>query len=138
MLNLAQPKDAHINQRLQNEKIIWFATVNGDRPHMVPVWFLWDGTTILISSKPNTVKVRDIRENSNVMLALETTNEGDDVVLIEGEAVLLDPASVNATLPAYAQKYEQLLQNMGMNAQAMAQEYSLPIRVIPTKFTSWE
>jgi PPOX class probable F420-dependent enzyme len=105
---------------------------------MVPVWFLWDGTTILIFSKPNTVKVRDIRENSNVMLALETTNEGDDVVLIEGEAVLLDPASVNATLPAYVQKYEQLLQNMGTNAQAMAQEYSLPIRVIPTKFTHWE
>jgi PPOX class probable F420-dependent enzyme len=138
MLNLAQPKDAHINQRLQDEKIIWFATVNGDRPHMVPVWFLWDGTTILIFSKPNTVKVRNIRENSNVMLALETTNEGDDVVLIEGEAVLLDPASVNATLPANAQKYEQLLQNMGTNAQAMAQEYSLPVRVIPTKFTSWE
>ncbi len=138
MLNLAQPKDAHINQRLHTDKIIWFATVNGDRPHMVPVWFLWDGTTILIFSKPNTVKVRNIRENSNVMLALETTNEGDDVVLIEGEAVLLDPASVNATLPAYAQKYEQLLQNMGTNAQAMAQEYSLPVRVIPTKFTSWE
>ncbi len=138
MLNLAQPKDAHINQRLQDEKIIWFATVNGDRPHMVPVWFLWDGTTILIFSKPNTVKVRDIRENSNVMLALETTGEGDDVVLIEGEAVLLDPVSVNTTLPAYAQKYEQLLQGMGWNAQAMAQEYSQPIRVIPTKFTSWE
>lgn len=76
--------------------------------------------------------------NSNVLLALKTSSEGDDVVLIEGEAVLLDPAQVNAALPAYAQKYEHLLQRMGMNAQAMAAENSLPIRVIPTKVTSWE
>lgn len=138
MLNLAQPKDAHVNQRLQDGKIIWFATIHGDRPHLVPVWFLWDGTTILIFSKPNAVKVGDIRKNSNVTLALETQDEGDDVVLIEGEAVLLDPASVNATQPAFEQKYEQLLQQMGANAQALAAEYSLPIRVIPTKFTSWE
>ena len=138
MLNLAQPKDAHVNQRLQTDYIIWFATIHGDRPHLVPVWFLWDGTSILIFSKPNTVKVRDIRKNSNVTLALEAGNEGDDVVLIEGEAVLLDPAAVSATLPAYVQKYAQLLQDMGVNAQAMAAEYSQPIRVIPTKFTSWE
>jgi PPOX class probable F420-dependent enzyme len=138
MLNLAQAKDAHINQRLQTDKIIWFATIHGDRPHMVPVWFLWDGSTILIFSKPNALKVRDIRQNSNVTLALQTNNEGGDVVVIEGEAVLLDPASVNATLPAYAQKYAQLMQSMGMNAQAMAAEYSVPIRVTPTRFISWE
>ncbi len=138
MLNLAQPKDAHINQRLQKENIIWFATVHGDRPHLVPVWFLWDGTTILIFSKPNTVKVRDIRKNSNVMLALETDQEGDDVVLIEGEAVLLDPGSVDTTLPAFAQKYEQLLKGMSVSAQAMAEEYNQPIRVVPTRFNSWQ
>ena len=139
MLDLAQPKDAHVNQRLQNEKMIWFSTVrpNG-KPHLVPVWFYWDGTTILIFSQPNTEKVRDVRHNSNVMLALDTAKEGDDVVLVEGEAVLLDPASVNVTQVGYAQKYESWILRMGMNAEAMAKEYSQPIRVIPTKFISWE
>ena len=138
MLDLSQPKDAHVNKRLQNEKMIWLSTVrpNG-RPHLVPVWFFWDGTTILIFSQPNAQKVRDIRHNSSVMLALDTAQEGDDVVLIEGDAVLLDPASVNATQSAYAQKYESWMQRMGSNAEALAKEYSQPIRVIPTKFISW-
>ncbi|HET9920207.1 MAG TPA: TIGR03667 family PPOX class F420-dependent oxidoreductase [Ktedonobacteraceae bacterium] len=138
MLDLSQQKDAHVNKRLQNEKMIWLSTVrpNG-RPHLVPVWFFWDGTTILIFSQPNAQKVRDIRHNSSVMLALDTAQEGDDVVLIEGDAVLLDPASVNATQSAYTQKYESWMQRMGSNAEALAKEYSQPIRVIPTKFISW-
>ena len=138
MLDLTNPKNAHADERLRKETVIWLSTVrpNG-RPHLVPVWFFWDGTTILIFSQPNAQKVRDIRHNSSVMLALDTAQEGDDVVLIEGDAVLLDPASVNATQSAYAQKYESWMQRMGSNAEALAKEYSQPIRVIPTKFISW-
>jgi PPOX class probable F420-dependent enzyme len=139
MLDLTQPKDAHVNERLQNEKMIWFSTVrpNG-KPHLVPVWFYWDGATILIFSQPRAEKVRDVRHNPNVMLALDTAKEGDDVVLVEGEAVLLDPASVNATHTDYAKKYESWIQRMGWDAEAMAKEYSQPIRMTPTRFISWE
>lgn len=73
-----------------------------------------------------------------MVLALETAKEGDDVVLIEGEAALLDPGSVNTTLPAYEQKYASWIQRMGWDAAAMAKEYSQPIRVTPTRFISWD
>ena len=85
MLDLAQPKDAHIEQRLRSELIIWLSTVRPDgRPHLVPVWFLWDGATFLIFSQPKDLKLRNLRHNPDVVLALETRDQGNEVVLIEG------------------------------------------------------
>ena len=40
------------------------------RPHLVPVWFLWDGETLLIFSEPEKQKVRNLRANGQVSLAL--------------------------------------------------------------------
>jgi hypothetical protein len=39
------------------------------------------------------------------MLALDTADQGEDVVLIEGRAELLDDPALLPTLPAYAEKY---------------------------------
>src|SRR6266699_497224 len=87
MLDLKNPKNAHVDERLRREPIIWLSTVRPDgRPHIVPVWFLWDGAAILIFSQPNNQKIRNLRHNPNVALALEAVNQGDDVVLIEGRA----------------------------------------------------
>jgi hypothetical protein len=47
MLDLTTERDAHIDQRLYSDHMIWLSTVRSDgRPHTVPVWFLWDGKTI--------------------------------------------------------------------------------------------
>src|SRR5450759_3940313 len=71
MLDLAQPKDALIDQRLRSELIICLSTVRPDgRPHRVPVWFLWDGATFLIFSQPKDQKLRNLRHNPNVVLSL--------------------------------------------------------------------
>ena len=137
MLDLNQAQDAHIDQRLRSEPIIWLSSVRPDgRPHLVPVWFLWDGATILIFSQPNNQKIRNIRHSPNVTLALDSVG-GDDVVIIEGRAELIDDPDVNVTLTAYAKKYAQLLQDMDTTAEGMAKSYSQGIRITPTKFRGW-
>src|SRR5690242_9108963 len=100
-LDVSQPKDAHIDERLRADVIIWLTSVrpNG-RPHSVPVWFLWDGASVLVFSQPDQ-KIRNLRANPAVVVALDNTAGGEDVVLFEGEAALLDPGSVAVTLPAY-------------------------------------
>lgn len=138
MLDLTKSKDAHIDQRMRTETMIWLSSVRPDgRPHLVPVWFLWDGSTILICSQPNQQKIRNLRHNAAVMLALDTAKQGGDIVMFEGTAVLLDDAEVNATVPAYVAKYASRIQAMGWNAETMAKSYSQAIRITPTKFTAW-
>ncbi len=138
MLDLKNPKNAHVDERLRREPIIWLSTVRPDgRPHIVPVWFLWDGEKILIFSQPNTRKIRNLRQNLNAMLALDDTNAGEDVVMFEGKAELLNDPTVNTTLPAFATKYASLLRDMGWTAEIMAEDYSQAIRITPTKFYSY-
>jgi PPOX class probable F420-dependent enzyme len=134
MLDLTKERDAHIDKRLRAELMMWLSTVRPDgRPHLVPVWFLWDGRTILIFSQPNQQKLRNLQHNPNVVVALDTAGQGDDVVMIEGKAELLNDPAVSAALPAYAEKYKQRLDLYGWTGEAMAEDYSQTIRITPTK-----
>lgn len=133
-LDLGRPQDAHIADRLNRGLIIWLSTVRPDgRPHTVPVWFLWEGATILVFSQPDQ-KIRNLRANPRVMVALDDSNRGNDVVLLEGEAALLAAGTLQPTLPAYVEKYGTLIEAMGQTAEQMAQAYSQAIRITPTRF----
>ncbi len=135
MLDLSRERDAHIDRRLRSEPIIWLSTARPDgRPHLVPVWFLWDGQTILIFSEPGAQKVRNLRHSRHVVLALDTADEGEDVVIVEGEATLLQDGTVDSTLPAYAEKYAQLMVRIGTSPSMMAARYTQAIRITPARF----
>ena len=133
-LDLSQPRHAHADERLRNDLMIWLSTVRPDgRPHLVPVWFLWDGARILIFSKVDQ-KIKNLGSNKRVMLALDDTKGGDDVVMVEGEAALLERGSVTPALAAYAEKYEAKLAQFGWTGESMGREYTEPISITPTKF----
>jgi PPOX class probable F420-dependent enzyme len=133
-LDLSSPQGHHIAERLRNDLIVWLATVRPDgRPHLVPVWFLWDGETILIFSQPNQ-KVRNLRADPRVMLSLDNTRGGGDVVLIEGVAELPPRGSVTMELAPYTEKYAERMRAMNRTPRQMAESYTEPIRITPTKF----
>ena len=135
MLDLSRERDAHIDRRLRAEPIIWLSTARPDgRPHLVPVWFLWDGRTILIFSEPGAQKVRNLQHSRYVVLALDTADEGEDVVIVEGEATLLQDGTVDSTLPAYAEKYARLMARIGTSPSIMASRYTQAIQVSPARF----
>ncbi len=137
-LDLSNPKDAHIDERLRTEPIIWLATTRPDgRPHLVPVWFSWDGETITIYSQPNNRKMRNLQHNPNVSLALNTMDEGDDVVIVEGTAELLGKSAQTMNNPTYVEKYDRLIKKLQTTPDEIAAEYSEVIRVTPTRFISW-
>lgn len=133
-LDLSTPQGAHIAARLRDDLIVWLATVRPDgRPHLAAVWFLWDGETILIFSRPNQ-KMRNLRANANVALSLDGTDTGEDVVTIEGIAELPPRGSVTVEMAPYAEKYAAKLREMGWTPHSMAQSYTEPIRITPTAF----
>ena len=138
MLDLSKERDVHVDQRLRSDPIIWLTTVRPDgRPHTIPVWFLWDGQTILVVSQPNTQKIRNLRSNPNVTLALDGTDEGGDVVVLEGKAELLEENVTELNPPGYFTKYSSSIQEMGETPENLAQSFSQPIRITPTKLIAW-
>lgn len=134
LLDLTKERDAHIDQRLRNDVVIWLNSVQPDgRPHAVVVWFLWYNESILIFSRPKNQKVRNLRENPHVLLALDNTREGSDPITIEGTAQLLAPGEADTTLAAYVEKYGNRIKQIGFTPEQMATQYSQGIRITPTR-----
>ncbi len=122
----------HVEERLRSDEMVWLSTVRPDgRPHSIPVWFLWESATLLIFSQPNTQKIRNLRKNPSVTLALDDTKKG--VVILEGTAELLGQGDASVTLQAYGEKYREGLRRIGRTAKEFTMLYSQPIRVTPVR-----
>jgi PPOX class probable F420-dependent enzyme len=135
MADQTKPNNAHVDQRLREEPMIWFTSVRADgRPHTVPVWFVWDGETFLIFSQPGNVKLRNVQRNPHITLALDGTKQGTDVVIVEGEAEIL---SEPRNMLVYGEKYASLIKAVGADPERMVADFSQQIRIKPTKFLSW-
>lgn len=135
-LDLNNPEQAHADQRLRSDIIVWLNSVRPDgRPHSVAVWFGWDGESFLIFSKPNNQKLRNIAHNSRVVLALDDTKDGEDVIAIEGIAELLPQKTIDIMDQSYIEKYADRMKAIGWAvSESMAAEYSEPIRITPKRF----
>jgi PPOX class probable F420-dependent enzyme len=94
----------------------------------VPVWFLWEGDTFLVYSRPDTAKLRNIERNPRVALHLDGNGRGGDIVVVAGEASLSgDPPADQ--VPAYVEKYAELIDRNGWTPHTFASDYSVPIRI---------
>ena len=123
-----------VARRLRRELVIWFTSVTpGGMPQPTPVWFLWDGDAFLIYSQPNTRKLRNIAHDSQVALNLNSDEAGLEIVVIGGEASLDPDAPPVNRNPAYVRKYRAGIADIGLTPDTMAAEYSVAIRVTPTR-----
>src|SRR5262245_24339894 len=106
MFDTSTEYGARAVRRLSQEGILWLVTVRRDgTPQPSPVWFLWDGETILIYSQPNTQKLRNIARNPKVSLHLNSDAWAYDVVIITGEAQIEENAPLVREVPAFVKKY---------------------------------
>ncbi|MFE2374382.1 TIGR03618 family F420-dependent PPOX class oxidoreductase [Streptomyces sp. NPDC059398] len=97
------PADPAVLDRLATERTVWLCGVRPDgSPHVTPVWFVFLRDSWWIGVDSGSVKVRNLREDPRVSLALE---DGRFPVVAEGVAHLRHdgfPAEVTA---AFAAKY---------------------------------
>jgi PPOX class probable F420-dependent enzyme len=129
---------ARIRRFLEREPVVWLSTVRPDGgPHLVPIWFSWDGEALLIVSKPDAQKVRNMRENASVMLALGDVENDFDIGLIEGRAELLDRPSREVLPASHFEKYAERLAAIGMSPDDYVATYSQVIRIVPNDFLGW-
>ncbi len=134
MLDVSTEFGARAARRLRDERIIWLTTVRADgRPEPSPVWFLWDGESVIIYSEPNTVKVRNITNRPKVALSLNSDAYGGDVIVIAGEASIVPNVLAADEFPTLIEKYRENLDDPGsLTTEHFARAYSVAIRVTPT------
>ena len=138
MLDLDSPAGARADRRLHTEQILWLTTVRADgQPQSSPVWFLWDGETLLVFSQPDAQKLQNLAGNPRVAVHLESEGTGDEVLTIDGTAAVDPDAPPSDRIEEYRVKYREGIKGMGWTPARLARDFSVAIRIRPTRVRTW-
>jgi PPOX class probable F420-dependent enzyme len=123
-----------VARRLAEERIAWLTTIDSNgNPQPRPVWFLWNGETFLIYSRPGTAKLRHIAERPQVALHLDGDGLGGDIVVFTGQAEIDSAAPPADQVPPYVEKYQPGFARIHMTPAQFAASYSAALRITPLK-----
>ncbi len=121
-----------VERRLADDEIAWLTTVTPDgKPAPRPVWFVWDGESIVIYSLNNAARLRYIEHNPQVTVHFNS-NAGGDIVVISGRAERL------ADAPPPLDKYGPVIERMGQTPQWYDDNYGVALRVTPERTWGFE
>jgi len=127
------PFGDRVRLRLEAEIVAWLTTVRSDgTPQASPIWFWWDGDTVLIYSKDNTARLRNLARSSATSFHFDGDGDGGDIVIFEGTCnVSDDPPSTE--IPEYQEKYRTEIVDIAHDPGSFAVAYPVPLRFIPTR-----
>jgi hypothetical protein len=115
--------------RLAQDVDAWVATADGEggTPYMVPLSFLWDGATLLISTPAASPTSRNLQATGKVRLGIGPTR---DVVLIEGSVQAVPAGEISDQIgDAFAAK-------TGFDPRRLSSPY-LYFRIQPQRLQAW-
>lgn len=116
-------------RRLERDIDAWVATADGGSgvPYLVPLSFLWDGTSLLIATPSTSITGRNLQTTGKVRLGIGPTR---DLVLIEGTADVVAAAEVPDEVgDAFAVK-------TGFDPRQLTSAY-LYFRIHPQRIQAW-
>lgn len=112
------------------------------QPHVVPVWFAWDGESVWISSFSSTRKIRELKKNPRGAVLIESKQEGSKLqaVLLEGPVELVtEPRQLVNELASRI--YIRYLGHEGLNDSEpqswLKDPENLLIKLTPDRILSW-
>jgi hypothetical protein len=113
--------------RLENDADIWVATASGDRPHLVPLSFAWDGARIILATPSDSPTARYAARSGLVRLALGTAR---DVTVFDATTTVVPcPEAAGDVAEAY-------LRRVGWDPRDEELEHSFLI-ASPTTARAW-
>jgi Pyridoxamine 5'-phosphate oxidase len=115
--------------QLDQEVDAWVATADGESgtPYLVPLSFLWDGVSLLISTPSSSPTSRNLQATGKVRLGIGPTR---DLLLIEGTAKSLDGSEISDEIgDAFAAK-------TGFDPRQLSDPYTY-FRIYPRRLQAW-
>jgi PPOX class probable F420-dependent enzyme len=138
LVALDAPSGAWAQQHLVEDIVGWLTTVTPDgSPQSSVICFFWNGSEIVFYSRPKAPKVRNIAANPHVAFNLLGDPYGDHMLTIEALATADPSLPPQDQVEAYMAKYREPLAHWGMEPAATAKDFSLGIRLRPTRIRSF-
>ena len=129
---------AWARRHLVEDAVGWLTTVAADgRVQSSPVSFLWDGETVLVYSKPDALKIRNIVANPQVSFGLNTDKYGGHILVLEGTAEVDAAAPPWSSNPAMIAKFREPLRHWELDEAETSRDFSVAIRIRPTRIRAF-
>jgi hypothetical protein len=116
-------------RRLEHDEDAWVATAgeDGGAPYLVPLSFVWDGSTLLFATPVASPTGRNLAATGVARLGIGPTR---DVVMVEGTVVMVSPADLAE------EDAEIFASATGFDPRRLATPYSY-FRVLPRRVQAW-
>ncbi|MER7563820.1 pyridoxamine 5'-phosphate oxidase family protein [Streptomyces sp. NPDC048523] len=116
--------------RLEHDQDVWVATAPDDAsgvPYLVPLSFLWDGSTLLLATPATSPTGRNLKATGRVRLGLGPTR---DVAMIEGTVETVTQAELSQ------EEGDRFAERTGFDPRQLTTPY-LYFRVRPRRVQAW-
>ena len=126
-----------IHEYLMLPMIADLATVNPDgSPHVAPVWFRWDGDVVKVFTQTTAVKVRNIRNDARVSMAVSKQDAPYGYVIVNGTAEISNEG-IPDEVRAMAIHYKGEVEGEIYIQQALQEMEFCLLTITPTKIIGW-
>ncbi|MFE6287145.1 pyridoxamine 5'-phosphate oxidase family protein [Streptomyces sp. NPDC057877] len=125
----AQQRKQDTLDRLEKDVDAWIATADETAgvPYLVPLSFLWDGGTLLVSTPAASPTGRNLTGNGRVRIGIGPTR---DVVMVEGTAEPVPPAELSD------KEADLFAVKTGFDPRTLSTPY-LYFRIRPARIQAW-
>jgi len=121
-----------LRRRLQEEVVVWLTTVASDgTPQPNPVWFITDGEEIVVFNRSDAWRLVHIRARPRVTLNFNSTPSGGDILVVTGQARLVEDAPPPHQVPDYVEKYGESMRRISGSLEGFSAEYPVMLRILP-------
>jgi nitroimidazol reductase NimA-like FMN-containing flavoprotein (pyridoxamine 5'-phosphate oxidase superfamily) len=124
----AAERKQHALERLEREEDAWVASASADGlPHLIPLSYRWDGSTLLLSTPASSLTTRNLLAAGRVQLALDGTR---DVILVHGTVEAVAPAELSR------EEGDAFAAHTGFDPRTLSTPYAY-LRVAPRRILAW-
>ena len=128
------------NKFLKSQKILRLGTIDENGiPHIVPVWYLFEGEKFYIGSNTRTKKVKNLRKKTQVAFCIDIGVNAPEIVGVMGQGkakLILKKPEVEKIASRILLRYFKTLQNK--SAKELLDETDCIIEITPTKYSDWK
>ena len=128
------------DQFLARERTCRVATAGGGAPHVTPLWFAWDGTSLWLTSLVNSQRWTDLQRDPRVSAVVDAGDGYMELrgVELRGRAVPVGEAPRTGETVAELEVPERIFADKYAGGRVHHDGRHAWLRITPDKIVSWD